>query len=119
MPLTLQQARARIDRILGSYQRSVGSTGRSVLPSAVTAGKTFEAWTLCRVLEHLHADEGFAITLMESNLVRLKSSPGPINRRYAHFVLSRSGGDDLEVWTDVEFLALSALCLGVTSPSPC
>ena len=114
MTLTLEEARRRIDSILGGYRRAAGATGRSVLPTAVTSGKTYEAWVLCRVLEHLHADEGYGVTLVESDLVRLKSAPGPINRRYAHFRLE-GGRVPLEVWTDVEFLALSAL---VRPPQP-
>jgi hypothetical protein len=113
--LSLEDARRRIDRILAGYQRVAGASGRSVLPPAVTAGKTYEAWVLCRVLQHLHHDEGYDITLQESNMVRLKSAPGPINRGYAHFQLTRADGEDLEVWTDVEFLALSACSRSVPS----
>jgi hypothetical protein len=115
--LTLNEARRRIDHVLGGYQRAAGGTGRSVLPATVTAGKTYEAWVLCDVLEHLHRDEDFTITLMKSSLVRLKSAPGPINRGYAHFRLTRSGREDLEVWTDIEFIALSASYRRVGSSS--
>jgi hypothetical protein len=111
--LTLEEARLRIDRVLGDYQMAAGATGRSVLPASVTAGKTYEAWVLCDVLERLQRDEGFTITLMESTLVRLKSAPGPINRGCAHFHLARSDSEGLEVWTDIEFLALSASYRGI------
>jgi hypothetical protein len=108
MALTLEEARRRIDGVLSRYRTAAGASGRSVLPASVTAGKTYEAWVLCDVLEHLRRDEGFTITLMESSLVRLKSAPGPINRQYAHFQLAKPGSVDLEVWTDIEFLALSS-----------
>jgi hypothetical protein len=72
--MTLAEARARIARILGRLPRGPGATGRSVLPSTITAGKTYEAWVLCRVLEQLHAGEGYGITLMESSSIRLKSA---------------------------------------------
>jgi len=112
--MNLEEARQQIDQILAGYQLANGESPTSILPVAVTAGKTYEAWVLCRVLQHLHHDEGYEITLQGSSMIRLKSAPGPINSGYAHFYLTRRAGDDLEVWTDVEFLTLSAAQRGVT-----
>lgn len=78
-----------------------------MLPASLTTGKVYEAWVLCEVLRHLHLDEGYTVTLRRSTKITLKSSPGPINRAFPYFVLTRVGKAATEVWTDVEFLALS------------
>jgi len=62
---------------------------------------------LSRILEHLHHDENYRIILVNSSLIPLKSAPGPINPRYPHFDLMWRGNKVAELWTDVEFLALS------------
>jgi hypothetical protein len=121
MGLTDAQARARIDKVLSDYQLAHGQPIRSVLPVTVAAGKTYEAWVLCDVLEHLRAAEGFDVQLVNGNKVVLKTGGGPINDSYAHFVLRKPTRDPLEVWTDVEFLGLSAASRGVsaTIAQPC
>jgi hypothetical protein len=113
MALTLVEARARIDQILERYTNATSAAPRSILPVAVTTGKTYEAWVLCDVLERLHRIEGYDVLLVESTKVRLKSSPSEINRDFAHFVLTAPRKPPLEVWTDVEFVALSASVRGV------
>jgi hypothetical protein len=119
--LSYEQVRERIDTIFAGYRNALGAAPPSILPEAATAGKTYEAWVLCRVLEHLHKHESYEITLRRSTTIRLKSSPGPINRNYAHFSLTRPGEEPLEVWTDVEFLSLSAGCREVKplAAQPC
>jgi hypothetical protein len=117
MALTFDRAQKQIDRIFGSYQAAVGSSRRSLLPPTLTAGKIYEAWVLCRVLEHLSQQERYTVTLRESSKICLKSAGGPINRAYAHFQLDRAGSRSLEVWTDVTFLTLSASHRHVVSKS--
>lgn len=106
--MNFDEARREIDQILAGYQLANGESPVNILPTPVTAGKIYEAWVLCRVLQQLHRDEGYEITLQDASMVRLKSAPGSINPGYAHFHLARRGGEDLEVWTDIEFLTLSA-----------
>jgi hypothetical protein len=113
--LTLQQAKQRIDAIMLKYQTVAVGTG-SVLTGALTSGKTYEAWVLANVLEHLRLHENFQVSLVGGSKVVLKSSPGPINSAYAHFVLQKPGEPQLEVWTDVEFTTLSHGHRG--SPTP-
>jgi hypothetical protein len=117
MGLTLTEARKRIDAILRGYQRARGDLEQSVLPTTIAAGKTYEAWVLCEVLEHLRADEGYEITLHASSNVVLKTGGGPINRGFCHFGLTGEGLVPLEVWTDIEVLGLSARARGVTQAS--
>lgn len=107
MSLSLEDAKKQIDLILAQYaSASAGWTG-SLLTNTLTSGKVYEAWVLSLVLEKLHTIEDYEITLVGGTYVTLKSSGGPINRRYPHFRLSRSGEQDLEVWTDIQFLTLS------------
>jgi hypothetical protein len=109
----LERAKRRIDRIFDAYQQAIGASPESPLPPTLTKGKVYEAWILCRVLEHLHQQENYIATLMQSSTVVLKSSGGPINRSYPYFRLDRPGSPSLEVWTDVTFLALSAAARSV------
>jgi hypothetical protein len=108
MAVNYEEIAKKIDQIFAGYSQAVQTAAPSILPDKLTAGKTYEAWVLCRVLEHLHHQEHYEITLRESTKIKLKSSPSPINRNYAHFLLKRVGAPALEVWTDVEFLSLSA-----------
>lgn len=107
MALTLEEARARIDETLATYQTASLAAGTSLLPATLTAGKVYEAWVLCSVLDRLRNSEGYAVFLRRSTKVTLKSAPGPINRAFPCFELSHPGRRPIEVWTDVEFLALS------------
>lgn len=104
--LTPQEVKTRIDGILRRYQAR-GGAAPSVVPPALTAGKLYEAWVVCSVLERLRVDEGYSIVLRRATNVTLKSAPGPINRTYPYFELTASGSPSLEVWTDIEFMALS------------
>ncbi len=103
-----QQAKRRIEALLRRFvSASSQSAYSSVIPAAMTAGKLYEAHVLSRVIEALATQEGYAIRLMNSTFLPLKSAPGPINRSYAYFELRRSGALRAEIWTDVEFLSLS------------
>ena len=62
---------------------------------------------LSRILRNLEEIEGYRVTLVGGSKVRLKAKGGPINRSFSHFLLQHSLRDDLEVWTDVEFLTMS------------
>lgn len=105
MPVSPQQAKNTIDQIFAQYDPAAPHV--SLLPAALTTGKVYEAWVLCEVLRRLRVQEGYTATLVRSNKITLKSSHGPINPDYPCFVLTKAGQPALEVWTDVEFLALS------------
>jgi hypothetical protein len=55
--MTLEEARERIDQIVGRYRERV-EADESLLPGTLTAGKVYEAWVLCRVLHRLHGRLG-------------------------------------------------------------
>lgn len=107
MPVSKAQIIATVDQAFAA----LGATS-SVLPANVTAGKMYEAWVLAHLLERLSSIEGFTFSFHGGSNLVLKSSPGPINRRYAHFYGVR-GSDEIEVWTDVEFRTFSHARLAV------
>jgi len=78
-----------------------------LVPASVTEGKLYEAYVLSRIVAKLVDDEGFSLVLVGGPKLKLKSSPGPINRSYPHIELHRYGNCVAELWTDVKFLTLS------------
>ena len=105
MPVSAQQAKNIIDQIFAQYDPAAQPV--SLLPPSLTTGKVYEAWVLCEVLRCLRIHEGYTVTLKHSTVLTLKSSHGPINPNFPCFELIKAGHPTLEVWTDVEFLALS------------
>jgi hypothetical protein len=97
----------RIENAIKKFATSTSQKAFSLVPQSMTSGKIYEAHVLSLVIENLSIREGFSIILVNSNHIPLKSSPGPINRRYPFFRLQRSGATVAEVWTDVEFMSLS------------
>jgi hypothetical protein len=71
----LDDAKRRVDAIIGGYQRAAALPELSVL-GARTAGKVYEGWVLCVVLAHLRNDEGFDVKMVGDTKVHLRSSPG-------------------------------------------
>ena len=86
----------------------------SIIPSPITDGKLYEAHVLSRVLEDLGVKEKLSLTLVGGGKMKLKSSHGPINSTYPHIEIRKNGSHVANVWTDVEFLALS-YCTGGNS----
>jgi len=97
----------RIEDAIRRYARASSSRAYSLVPTALTSGKLYEAHVLSKVLEHLHIDENYRIILVNSNLIPLKSGGGPINPKYPHFDLMLRGKKVAELWTDITFLTLS------------
>ena len=87
-----------------------------LVPPSITDGKLYEAYVLSRVVEKLNNIENMTLTLVGGTKMKLKSSPGPINPAYPHIRLERNGGYVADLWTDVEFLALSYCSQGTSSP---
>jgi hypothetical protein len=97
----------RIERAIRRYAQATSSQAYSLVPTSLTLGKLYEAHVLSLVLERLYRDERLRIVLVNSNLIPLKSAPGPVNPQYPHFDLFRRNYKIAEIWTDVEFLTLS------------
>ncbi|MFH7322262.1 hypothetical protein [Aeromicrobium sp. JJY06] len=105
MSLTLDEVINKVNGIFAAYD--LASAAEDLVGNDWKAGKVYEAWILTLVLDRLEQIEGFKVALTGGTKVHLKSSPGPINTGYPHFTLSRPGGPDYRVWTDVEFATLS------------
>ncbi len=110
------QVKARIEAAIRRFAAASSPRAYSLVPQSLTSGKLYEAHVLSIVLEKLSTQEGFQITLLNGLYIALKSSPGPINRRYPYFELRRGERLVAELWTDVEFLSLSYAQRGVTAP---
>lgn len=80
MPLAKAHVVAMIDHAFAA----LGSKS-SALPANVASGKMYEAWVLAHLLERLSSREGYTFSFRGGSKLVLKSSPGPINRSYAHF----------------------------------
>lgn len=105
--MTREEANRRISDILQLYVTARDPQEFELLPQNVTAGKLYEAYVLSLIARQLVSSENVQLMLMNGNYLPLKSSPGPINRRYPHIRLARSGRAIAEMWTDIEFLSLS------------
>lgn len=93
-----------------AFKKHLGIPRKTVtklVPDSITEGKLYEAYVLSKIVAKLVDDEGFSLVLVGGPKLKLKSSPGPINRSYPHIELYRYGNCVAELWTDVEFLTLS------------
>ncbi len=108
-------AKARIESIIRRFASASSPTAYNLVPLSFMPGKLYEAHVLSIVIEQLATQENFQITLINSRFVHLKSSAGPINRRYPHFELRRNNMV-AELWTDVEFTSLSYEQCGTFRP---
>jgi hypothetical protein len=89
------------------------------IPKKLTSGKLYEAFVLGHVAERLTTQEGLTLRLSAGKNLRLKSSPGPINRAFPHIDVFRNGHLAGEIWTDIEFTTLSyATSFGGSAPRP-
>lgn len=115
--MTKEELRDRITWIFQNLFPAATQTQLDLVPRSLTDGKLYEAFIVTVVSEKLATEEGLELTLVNGNLLQLKSSPGPINRQYPHIVVSRSGSPVAEVWTDIEYLTLSYDNSGRTLPN--
>lgn len=105
--MNAQQMKQKITNALSKSATAASPSEHDVVPPSLTAGKLYEAYVLSLVAQNLVTKEGLRLKLVNSNHVYLKSSAGPINRRYPRIDVARSGKKVAEIWTDVEFTSLS------------
>jgi hypothetical protein len=110
--LSLAEVRDLIDGVIAGLGVAAGP---SIVPDDLTTGKVYEAWALCHVVTRLTQDEGYDAVLERSSRIKLKSSPGPINPNFPCFRLTHPTRPTLQVWTDVEVMAMS---WSIRPPSP-
>ena len=105
--MTREEANLRLSTILKQYVDAADPVAFDLLPASLTSGKLYEAYALGLIARELSTKEGLQLILVNGNYLPLKSSPGPINRLYPHIELVRGADVVAEVWTDIEFLAMS------------
>lgn len=92
------------------FKRHLGASPlvtQGLVPQDLPAGKLYEAFVLSKIVQELVLKEGYSLALVGGTIVRLKTSPGAINRSYPHIELRKRGQLEAELWTDVEFLSMS------------
>ena len=107
--MNVKQIKARITRAFKQYASAPARSRFDPIPKALTAGKLYESYVLGLVAAQLSIKEGLQLRLMAGTQLRLKSSPGPINRRFPRIDVYRGQNCIAELWTDVEFLTLSCV----------
>ena len=107
-------------KITSALRRGIKGSKASILgliPPSLTAGKMYEAYVLGVVCQKLRTREGLTITLIGGKRLALKSSPGPINFSYPHLRVTKGATHIANIWTDIEFTALSAALSGKSKVS--
>ena len=77
------------------------------IPKKLTSGKLYEAYVLAIISDHLKNKEGFDLKLVNGKNIYLRSSHGPIDRKFPFIELYKNNKLMAEIWTDIEFLGLS------------
>lgn len=98
------------ERLSEAFKETLGITknrANQLLPSNLTTGKAYEAYILSIVCEKLRDEEGCELFLKGGSSLVLKTSAGKINRNYPWIEVRRSGKVLGELFTDIEFLAMS------------
>lgn len=105
--MTAAGLKARITEMFEELFPTATEPELDLVPRALTDGKIYEAYVLAVLAGQLATREGLELRLTNGNHIQLKSSHGPINRRYPHIEARRTGHVVGEIWTDVEFVTLS------------
>lgn len=107
-------------KVQQALQKALGlsaSVTTSLVPDAIATGKLYEAYILALVCDRLKTLEHCSLSFVGGPNLTLKSSPGPINKSYAHVKVTKNGVHIADIWTDVEFTSLSFHAIGSPPPS--
>ena len=105
--MTVADLKKEISDAFKTYAAAPHRTKFTPIPKTLTDGKLYEAYILGLLAENLTTQEGLTLRLVASSKIRLRSSPGPIDRRFPHIDVFRNSNRIAELWTDIEFLTLS------------
>ena len=105
--MTATELKSRITNMFETLFPTATEPEVDLVPRKLTDGKMYEAYVLALLAGQLSSREGLSLELVNGNHIQLKSSHGPINRRYPYIEVRRAGNLMAEMWTDVEFLTLS------------
>lgn len=113
--MNLGTVKSRITKLLRKYLPSSQQQANTLVPDSLKSGKLYEVYVLGLIAKELTEKEGYQLKLINSNKVRLKASPGPINSSFPHIEVWKNGQHKGDIWTDVEFVALSHSLSGVST----
>jgi len=104
---------AVIRRLQKAFQNHLSvnaTTAGQLLSGATMADKAYELRCLVALLnEFKRADHRISFTLQSGTEIRFRSKGGPINRRRWPCIIMQRGSHPIaEIWTNIEFEALSA-----------
>lgn len=105
--MTKSAAKKLIKKAFAHLLGISNANAATLLPTALTAGKTYEAFVLAEICSNLKHKENCTLRLVNGKNISLKSSPGPINSKYPYIEVTRNGIHIGDLYTDIEFLSLS------------
>ncbi len=104
--------KAKVTKALRKGFKGSKKSINELVPEEFTAGKIYEAYVLALICQNFSMKEGFSLRLIGSKNIVLKSSPGPINHAYPRIAVMKGRNHIADIWTDVEFMSLSAASSG-------
>lgn len=113
MTLSEKQFRSKLNGLLRAIP---GGGGRSVIPPKALKGKLYEVWVAIEIMDQLHNLEGYVPTIRRGARLVLRNKGGGISTAHTSFLLSHPTETDLELWTDIEFVAMSHAHLNLSNP---
>lgn len=108
---------ARIATAFDNYLDGGHQGHGSLVSDDIAGGKLYEAFVLAHVAGRLTAD-GYRLVLSVGSEVLLKGAAGPINPAYPYLKMFDGAKHVANVWTDVEFTALSCQRTGIKPSRP-
>ncbi len=108
MGINIAKVRRRINQIFPKNVLNVSSHILN-LPKGIKHGKAYEIYVLAEIIEKLVNQEKIKVTFNGSTKLYFKAKGGPINKKYPYFSLHRNGIHIGDLYTDVEFMTLSAI----------
>jgi hypothetical protein len=108
-PPTPRAALTRLRRAFRTQLRMSGTSAKTILDGAKLYDKAYELACMLKLLEDLAGhDPSLYFVLSKGRTVAFRSKGGPIDRAYPSIEVRRRNRLVAEVWTDIEFVALSA-----------
>ena len=103
--MTKEMFLEKFEKIFTTHLQNPPNIPKDLLSNA--QGKIYEAYILSLIIKNLSINEGLKIELTQGNKIKLKSSPGPINRNYPYFKIIKNNSHFADLFTDIEFTSFS------------
>lgn len=122
--MTKEQIKRKIERAVARLAGIRANEVAGLVSGNFADGKLYEAHVLAYILEKMVKEEGLRVIFRPGadgprTRIALRSKGGPLVERFPHFDLIREGVVVGELWTDIEFYALSfTLKTAARAPTP-